>query len=118
MIATPPYIDSEAWAGFVEMRIKIKKPMTLRAARMVLTELQKLKDAGHDANAALDQSTNHCWCDVYEPKDRPISRKASTEADKTSAYLESLKPEQQDAARRAEVADMLRRTAATLRRVA
>lgn len=88
MIALPSYVDKEAWDGFLEMRLHIKKPLTIRAAKLVLYELQRIKDAGHDPNAALDQSTNHCWADVYPAKEKPIQAARSSEADKTRAYLD------------------------------
>jgi hypothetical protein len=123
MIALPSHIDPEAWAGFVEMRTKLKKPLTTRAAKMILTELQKIKDAGHDANAALDQSTMHCWLDVYAPKDKTIERKSSAAPAQTSAYLEDLAAHSAEATampaeRRAEVAAMLQKAKARIRRVA
>lgn len=80
MIPVPAYIDPDAWAGFVEMRRAMpkSKPFTQRAAVLILYELQRLKDAGHDPNSALDQSTLRGWADVYPPKDKPIERKAGT----------------------------------------
>ena len=80
MIPLPTYIDPEAWTGFVEMRRAMpkSKPFTQRAAVLILKELQRLKDAGHDPNAALDQSTLRGWADVYVPKDKAIERKAGT----------------------------------------
>lgn len=87
MIALPQYIDREAWEGFCEMRRTIKKPMTVRAAKLVVYELQRIKDAGHDPNAALDQSTNHCWADVYVPKEKPIEAASKSQADKTAQEL-------------------------------
>jgi hypothetical protein len=87
MIALPQYIDREAWEGFESMRKTIKKPLTDRARMLVVYELQRIKDAGHDPNAALDQSTNHCWADVYPPKDKPIEHKAGSAADKTQEML-------------------------------
>jgi hypothetical protein len=123
MIALPSHIDPEAWAGFVEMRTKLRKPLTTRAAKMILTELQKIKGAGHDANAALDQSTMHCWLDVYAPKDKTIERKSSTDAAKSTAYLEDLAAHSAEARamtpeRRAEVVAALQRAKANIRRVA
>lgn len=88
MIALPGYVDREAWDGFVEMRQHIKKPLTTRAAKLIVYELQRIKDAGHDPNAALDQSTNHCWADVYPAKEKPIQATRASEADKTKAYLD------------------------------
>ena len=75
-IPVPQYIDPEAWAGFVAMRQAMPKsrPFTQRAAVLILKELQRIKDAGHCPNAALDQSTLRGWADVYVPKDKPIER--------------------------------------------
>lgn len=77
MIPLPKYIDPEAWEGFVEMRKRIKAPLTVRAATLVLFELQRIKDAGHDANASLDQSTMKCWRDVWPTRDKQLERKVS-----------------------------------------
>ncbi len=53
MIPLPGYIDSEAWAGFVEMRKASgrTRPFTVRAATLILFELQRLKDAGREEEA-------------------------------------------------------------------
>jgi len=76
MIELPVWIDPEAWQGFVEMRLAKGKrtPFTPRAAKMILKTLEELKEAGHDANASLDQSTLAGWSDVYEPKQKSIRR--------------------------------------------
>jgi hypothetical protein len=89
MIPLPPYIDPEAWAGFVAMRKSMpkSKPFTDRAAMLILKRLMAFKAAGHDPNASLDQSTMMGWAGVFEPKDEAITTKASSEADKTAAYL-------------------------------
>lgn len=59
----------ESWNGFCEMRKKIKKPLTDRAAKMILNELERLAP-GDDTTKALilDQSVKHCWQDVYKLK--------------------------------------------------
>ena len=74
MVALPVFIDKEAWQGFCDMRKAIKKPMTPRAEVLVLKTLYALKAAGHDPNAALDQSTLCNWQDVYEPKQKEITQ--------------------------------------------
>lgn len=87
MIALPEWIDVEAWDGFCEMRRAMKKiPFTERAQKMVLKSLYEIRAAGHDANAALDQSTVNGWRDVWAPKNKdiPIVR---SQADETSKYL-------------------------------
>ena len=87
MIPLPGYIDKEAWSGFEEMRRLIKKPLTDRARKLIVYELDRIKRAGHCPNAALDQSTNHCWSDVYPSKEKPIEAKAGSQADRTAEEL-------------------------------
>ncbi len=91
MIPLPAYIDREAWEGFVEMRRAMPKtkPFTTRAATLILYELQRIKDAGHDPNAALDQSTLRGWADVWPAKDKPIEPASRSEADKTAQMLKA-----------------------------
>lgn len=90
------------------MRKAIKKPLTDRARKLVVYELQRIKDAGHDPNAALDQSTNHCWADVYVPKEKPIERVAGGQADETKAMLEARDREWQAAKKSPVPADLLK----------
>lgn len=68
--AMPEWLPVEEWQGFVTMRGKIKKPLTDRAASMAIRELAKLRESGHDPAAVLDQSTLHCWQDLYPVKSR------------------------------------------------
>ena len=87
MIALPGYIDREAWEGFETMRKTIKKPLTDRSRKLIVYELDRIKHAGHCPNGALDQSTCHCWADVYPPKEKPIDAAASSAHEKTQAYI-------------------------------
>lgn len=75
---------SESWNGFCEMRKKIKKPLTDRAAKMILNELERLAP-GDDTTKALilDQSVKHCWQDVYKLKSAEVQKE-----DKPSFDLE------------------------------
>ena len=85
MIPLPAYIDKDAWAGFVEMRKAMPKtkPFTARAATLILYELQRIKDAGHCPNAALDQSVLRGWADVWPAKDKVIERAITSAAEQT-----------------------------------
>lgn len=85
-IPLPAYIDPEAWAGFVEMRKKIKAPLTQRAAVLTLLDLQKIKDAGHCPNEALDQSTQMDWRGVWPKKDKDIQRAATVGTGELQRY--------------------------------
>lgn len=69
----PDWLPAEEWRGFETMRRKIKKPMTERAAAMALRKLGELRDRGENPAAVLDQSTLHCWQDLY-----PIRERADT----------------------------------------
>jgi hypothetical protein len=71
--AIPDWLPIPEWRGFEAMRRKIKKPMTDRAAAMALRKLSELRDQGEDPAIVLDQSTLHCWQDLY-----PVREKAKT----------------------------------------
>ena len=66
----PDWLPLDAWVGFVNMRNATKKPMTDRAVQNLLTKLEKMRADGQDVAEVLDQSTNACWADVYEIKER------------------------------------------------
>lgn len=66
----PDWIDPEAWAGFEEMRRKVKKPLTDRARKIILKKLVEFRSKGHDPTEILDASTEHNWISVFEPKGR------------------------------------------------
>lgn len=64
-LVLPDWLPTENWQGFVEMRQKIRKPMTQRAASMVLKKLEGFMQAGQDVAAILDQSVVKSWQDVF-----------------------------------------------------
>lgn len=70
MTLIPDWIPAEAWAGYVEMRKKIKKPMTDRAIDLKFKALAAFRDAGDDIEKILDQSTENSWSDLYPLKER------------------------------------------------
>lgn len=70
----------EAWQGFVEMRKANKKPMTERAAKMILKKLDKLSGGDEETQIAiLDKSVVKCWSDVYELKEQYGTSKQSNQ---------------------------------------
>lgn len=66
----PDWIPLEAWNGFVDMRQRMRKPMTERAKALTVLELQKLKDqdARNEPGAVLDQSVRRSWQGVFALK--------------------------------------------------
>ncbi len=64
----PEWIEQEHWQAFIEMRRKIKKPMTDRAKGMLVTCLDNLRNRGVDPNLSLQQSVYHNWQSCYPVK--------------------------------------------------
>lgn len=64
---------SDALTAFTAMRKQIKAPMTDRAKSMMAKRLTELSGGDHASMIAiLDQSTVHCWKDVYELKGQAV----------------------------------------------
>lgn len=73
---TPKQIDMldrikpDVWRDFAEHRIKLKKPMTERAATMMRNKLVEIaEETGHDPNSILEQSIMRGWLGVFPLKD-------------------------------------------------
>lgn len=66
--ALPLWIPDGAWKGFEETRNRLRKPMTARAKAMIVRELEKLKEQGHNPVAVLEQSERNGWQDVFPLK--------------------------------------------------
>lgn len=88
MTALPSWIPQETWDAFVEMRRKtLRKPPTDFALNLILRELFKLRDAGNDPLACLEQSIVNAWADVYELKAKKATRQAVTDYAQNQAKL-------------------------------
>jgi hypothetical protein len=61
----PGWLTTESWAGFEEMRKKIRKPLTDRARQLTISKLYELKSQGEDPIACLDQSVQRGWQGVF-----------------------------------------------------
>ena len=61
-----------AFMEFAEMRETKKKPiMTENTVTRILNRLEKFASSTDEKIAILNQSTDHCWIDVYDLKDKP-----------------------------------------------
>lgn len=69
IVPLPDFVPRETWEAFCGMRKGLKGGrFGDRAQKGILTELGKLKAAGHDPRAVLEQSVRNEWKDVYPIK--------------------------------------------------
>lgn len=64
----PDFVPAEPWNSYVEMRGKLRKPLTDRAAELAVAELAALQAKGHDPTAVLEQSVMNGWQGLFEIK--------------------------------------------------
>jgi hypothetical protein len=83
------WIAQDTWQAFVEMRRKLKAPLTPYAEKLIIRELVKLKTAGHDPQACLDQSIMNSWRDVFPLRDKGLAKNPSAELWKPELMSES-----------------------------
>jgi hypothetical protein len=105
---SPEWLDQEALEDYMLMRKRIKKPMSERRMRQFMARIRELHEAGHDVNQSLDEATDHQWLDLYEPKDKSISRKPSAVVDATQDYLRR-QSEHAERASKSQIPEHLRR---------
>lgn len=73
------------WLSFVEMRKKIRKPMTSHAGELIRRELVKLRERGFDPVEVLEQSIRNGWQDVYEIRENRNAESFTERRSKGSA---------------------------------
>jgi len=59
----------KTWKDFIEMRVKIRKPMTVRAGELLIMDLNKLSNDENIQIAILNQSIKNSWQGVFPLKD-------------------------------------------------
>jgi DNA-binding transcriptional ArsR family regulator len=69
-IALPDWLPPDVWQSWVEYRKSIKAPLTDKAATLCLAKLMKLREAGQDPVAVIDQSImSGKWTGLFPVKD-------------------------------------------------
>jgi hypothetical protein len=71
----PDWVPSESWQAFVEMRGKIRAPLTNRAKNLAIAELEKLKNDGHKPQSVLEQSVMRSWRGLFPVDAKPVGQK-------------------------------------------
>ena len=97
------WIDPESWGAFCDMRKRIKAPLTPSAEKLIVRELVKLKAAGHDPQACIDQSIMLGWRDVFPVRDKGIKSAAPSNAEFERYAREATEPPADPAKRRAAI---------------
>ena len=64
----PDWLPAEAWAEYLKMRRRIRKPMTEYAQRLAIAKLGRLREIGENIQAVLDQSTFRDWAGLFPVK--------------------------------------------------
>jgi uncharacterized protein YdaU (DUF1376 family) len=75
-VTLPSDIDEQVWKDFIEMRNKIKAPLTEAAKKGIITDLEKL---GQDKNELLRQSIKNSWRGVFPLREGFTIQKVDTE---------------------------------------
>lgn len=69
-IELPPFIPRETYLAFVETRAAIKKPLTLRAAEMFISECTRAHEDRHDVVALISKAVISGWQSIFIPERR------------------------------------------------
>jgi uncharacterized protein YdaU (DUF1376 family) len=79
-VALPEWIPVDSWDGFVEMRKRLRKPLTTKATELILAKLDNLRSLGHPPKAVLEQSIERGWQSVFELKQEQQSFNSKPQA--------------------------------------
>ena len=69
-ILLPEFINQETWEAFLDMRRKKRVFPTEKAQELLIKELEKLKNQGHDPNEVLNQSIMRNYTGVFPLSDK------------------------------------------------
>lgn len=89
-IGAMPDALQTALSDFIKMRKAIKKPLTDNALQRLINKLYKLSADTDTQIAILNQSTDHCWQDLYELKNHS---KKTTEPSSNNIFLKMAQEE-------------------------
>ena len=79
---------NEAWQAFIDMRKVMKKPLTIRAAKTIIKKLNEYANDEKGMIALLDNSIEHNWQSVYEPKENiHASNQSNNKESSTTFYI-------------------------------
>jgi hypothetical protein len=84
----PSWIPIQIWKDFKEFRVKKRAPLTDRAIKKTIEELERLRGAGNDPESVLEQSIYRGWTGVFALKSDFKKASPQTRAEKVRASME------------------------------
>lgn len=66
----PDWIPQEAWQAYVEMRNRIRAPLTPKGKDLIIKKLEKLSLEGNAPGEVLEQSVEHSYRGVFAIKEQ------------------------------------------------
>ncbi len=86
----PEWINQNTWEAFMEVRKKRRSPNTNHAKKLLINELQNLRDQGYDPEEVMNQSIMRGWAGVFPIKNNG-DRHASNQRNITGASSSGLR---------------------------
>jgi uncharacterized protein YdaU (DUF1376 family) len=107
-VTLPDWLPAEPWNSFLDMRKKLRKPLTVAAVKLAVKRLGDLRTAGDDPKAVLEQSVLNGYQGLFELRapftTRGEQERAQRNADATvGRYNPDVKPPEITAEERAEL---------------
>lgn len=78
-VTLPDWLDAGLWAEFLTHRKTLRRPMTNYAQALAFKLLERIRSAGHDPRASIEQSIFNGWQGLFEP--RAVEIKSATQTD-------------------------------------
>ncbi len=118
VVTVPDWLDADLWAEFLAHRKTLKKPMTDYAQALAFKLLERIRAAGHDPRASIEQSIFNGWQGLFEPRDVEIKSATQTDYQRTQARARADDEREAaiDPAERAELARQARERAQQIKR--
>ncbi len=74
VVDLPDWMPADRFAAFVKNRADLGKHTTAEAQRLLVRDLAKFHDAGHDVGDIINTSISRGWAGVFEPKQAAVQR--------------------------------------------
>ncbi|MCK5615232.1 hypothetical protein KAR91_75915, partial [Candidatus Pacearchaeota archaeon] len=96
-IVFPDWFPLKEWKDFVDMRNKIKAPLTDKAIELAISKLSKLKDEGNNPTEILNESILNSWKGLFPLKKGKVFKSRSEKnAEAKEEFLRKYETEEKD----------------------